>query len=142
MNSNPFKSQTAKSILLVEDDVDDQDFITEALLRIDSQLSIHTVSNGTKVLPFLETLADDSLPNLLILDYNLPEVDGAEVLQMLRQNSRYEAIAKVVWSTSNAPQFKASSLKLGAATYLVKPSTIAGIESMAQQMLSYCSATS
>ena len=140
MNSSTNQSHVVKSILLVEDDVDDQDFITEALLRIDSQLSIHTVSNGSKVLPFLEALADDSLPNLLILDYNLPEVDGAEVLQMLRQNSRYEAIAKVVWSTSNAPKFKASSLNLGAVTYLVKPSTVSGIETMAQQMLSYCSA--
>lgn len=130
--------QNIKTILLAEDDLDDQEFITEALLRIDPDLVIHIVPNGTEVLRFLEKQSDCQLPQLLILDYNLPEQDGAEVLQALRQHRRYQAITIIVWSTSNAPQYKARSLELGATFYMAKPSTITGIEHMARQMLELC----
>ena len=126
------------TILLIEDDCDDQDFITEALLGIDNKLAIHIEPNGNKALNYLAALDDKALPQLLILDYNLPEQDGAEVLQLLMQNSRYHLIPKIVWSTSNAPQFKKRSLESGAVLYMIKPSTIAGIESMAREMLAQC----
>jgi len=126
------------TILLIEDDCDDQDFITEALLGIDNKLAIHIEPNGNKALNYLAALDDKALPQLLILDYNLPEQDGAEVLQLLMQNSRYHHIPKIVWSTSNAPQFKKRSLESGAVLYMIKPSTMAGIESMAREMLAQC----
>jgi two-component system, chemotaxis family, chemotaxis protein CheY len=130
--------RSTTSILLVEDDHDDQDFITEALLSLDNRLSIHIEPNGNKALTYLETCTDDALPQLLILDYNLPEIDGAEMLRLLMQNKRYHAIPKIVWSTSNAPQYKRRSLESGAVLYMIKPSTIAGIESMAREMLDQC----
>jgi CheY-like chemotaxis protein len=126
------------AILLVEDDHDDQDFITEALLNLDNRLTIHTEPNGNKALSYLEALTNSQLPQLIILDYNLPERDGTELLQSLMQNSRYHSIPKIVWSTSNAPQYKSRSLEFGASLYLVKPSTIAGIEQMAREMLELC----
>jgi CheY-like chemotaxis protein len=127
-----------KNILLAEDDIDDQDFITEAFLQIDAQLAIKTVSHGNKLLPFLENLTNDELPQLIILDYNLPELDGAQVLQSLQHKIRYASIPKIVWSTSNSPQYKIKCLELGAAFYVVKPSTISGIEEMARHMLELC----
>jgi len=75
------------------------------------------------------------------LDYNLPEMDGAEVLELLKQNHRFQSITKIMWSTSNSPFYKSRSLQRGATFYLVKPSTIAGIEAMARQMLGLCEAT-
>ena len=142
MNRNPYDTcPTAKVILLAEDDVDDQDFITEAFRTIDPQLTIHIVSNSNGVLPFLQTLTNAQLPQLIVLDYNLPGGDGCEVLQALALHERYQAIPKIVWSTSNAPQYKARSLELGAISYVVKPSDIAGIETMARQMLDSCQVT-
>jgi CheY-like chemotaxis protein len=130
-----------KTILLAEDDPDDQEFITDALLQIDKNLTIHTVSNGNEVLRFLEKQEAANLPQLLILDYNLPERDGADVLKQLQQDSRYKQITMIVWSTSNAPQYKTRTMQLGAAYYMVKPCTITGIEAMARQMLDLCYAT-
>jgi CheY-like chemotaxis protein len=129
---------TLKSILLVEDDVDDQDFITEAFRTIDPQLTIHIVSNGNRVLPFLQAFPEAELPQLIVLDYNLPELDGGEVLQVLTADERYRLIPKIVWSTSNAPRYKARALELGASGYMVKPSNITGIENMAREMLEFC----
>jgi CheY-like chemotaxis protein len=130
-----------KTILLAEDDIDDQDFITEAFQKIDSSLTIHTVLNGTKVLPFLNSLSDEQLPQLILLDYNLPEQNGADVLEQLTSNSRYQAIPKIVWSTSNWAQYRNRCLELGAAFYMVKPSDIQGIEDLAKQMIDLCQAT-
>jgi CheY-like chemotaxis protein len=127
--------------LLAEDDIDDQDFIKEAFQKIDSSLTIHTVLNGTKVLPFLNSLSDEQLPQLILLDYNLPEQNGADVLEQLTQNSRYQAIPKIVWSTSNWAQYRNRCLELGAAFYMVKPSDIKGIEDLAKQMVDLCQAT-
>jgi CheY-like chemotaxis protein len=138
----PERSEAAcsniKTILLAEDDPDDQEFITHALLQIDNNLTIHTVSNGNEVLRFLDKLETAQLPQLLIMDYNLPERDGGDVLQLLRQNNRYKQITMIVWSTSNAPQYKIRTQQLGAANYMVKPCTITGIENMARQMLDLC----
>lgn len=128
----------AKMILLADDDVDDQDFITEAFLNIDPELTLHAVSKGYNVISFLETLTNDQLPQLILLDYSLPECDGAEVLQLLAQHDRYFSIPKIVWSTSNSPQYKTRSLQSGASLYMVKPSTVSGIEDMARQMLERC----
>jgi CheY-like chemotaxis protein len=141
MNRNSYEtSLTTRSILLAEDDVDDQDFITEAFRNIDPQLTIHIVPNGNSVLPFLQNLTDTQLPQLMVLDYNLPQLDGCDVLQTLTAHERYRAIPKIVWSTSNAPQYKARSLEQGAACYMVKPSDMAGVETMARQMLDSCKA--
>jgi CheY-like chemotaxis protein len=141
----PERSEAAcpnsKTILLAEDDPDDQEFITEALHQIDKTLTIHTVSNGNEVLRFLEKQETANLPQLLILDYNLPERDGGDVLKELQQHSRYKQITMIVWSTSNAPQYMARTKQLGAAYYMVKPCTINGIEEMARQMLELCYTT-
>jgi CheY-like chemotaxis protein len=130
-----------KTVLLAEDDIDDQDFIKEAFQKIDNNLTVYTVLNGTKVLPFLNALAEEQLPQLIVLDYNLPEQNGADVLEQLAQNSRYQAIPKIVWSTSNWAQYRNRCLELGATFYMVKPSDIKGIEEMARQMLDLSQAT-
>lgn len=141
MNRHPYDdSPIVKTILLVEDDVDDQEFITEAFRTIHPGLAIHIVSNSHSVLPFLQTLTNAQLPQLMVLDYNLPEQDGSDVLQTLAACKRYRAIPKIVWSTSSAPQYKARCLELGAACFMIKPTDITGIENMARQMLDYCQA--
>jgi len=130
-----------KTILLADDDIDDQDFISEAFLNIDNSIALHAVLHGGNVLPLLEALPDASLPQLIVLDYNLPDMNGAEVLHLLNQNSRYDTIPRIVWSTSNSPQYRNHCLELGAAFYLVKPCDIQSIETMARHMLGHCNAT-
>lgn len=125
-------------ILLAEDDLDDQEFLTDAFATLNTDLKVHGITNGNKAIGFLQELDDTQLPKLIILDYNLPEMNGAEILQALLQEERYRVIPKIVWSTSNSPNYQTKCLELGAKAYLVKPSDVAGIESMARQMLAYC----
>ena len=126
-------------IFLAEDDTDDQELLAEAFAQLDSSIAIKAVNNGKKALSFLEALSSEQNPCLIILDYNLPELSGAEILGRLNQSNRFKDVTKVVWSTSNSPVYEKICLDLGAKAYLVKPNDISGINRLAQLMLQMCS---
>ena len=127
----------AKFILLGEDDIDDQEILEEIFSTIDTSCNLQFFNSGRKVISHLEN-ADDDLPCLIVLDFNMPELNGAEILKILSRNQKLKPIPKIIWSTSNAPVYKAMCLELGASDYLVKPSKINELENMVKHMLSYC----
>ena len=127
----------AKTILIGEDDLDDQEFLKEIFLSIDQSFTFEFVFNGGRLLEYLEKT--QHLPCLIVLDYNMPELNGAEILVQLKKNTRYESIPKIIWSTSNSPLFKEKCLELGANDYVVKPSNVSDLKDIARYMLSYCS---
>jgi CheY-like chemotaxis protein len=129
---------SAPFVFLAEDDIDDQELLIEALTGFVPSMTIRTAANGKKAMTELLGLNDGSLPCLIILDYNLPEVNGGEILKQLSAEPRYQSVPKVVWSTSNSPLYRQICIDLGARAYFVKPSDIKGIERMAQEMLIYC----
>jgi CheY-like chemotaxis protein len=125
-------------IFLAEDDIDDQELLAEAFSQLDNSISVKAVNNGKKALSFLEQLPANENPCLIVLDYNLPELSGAEILQRLNQTDQFKEVTKVVWSTSNSPVYEKICLDLGAKAYLVKPNDISGITRLAQLMLQMC----
>jgi two-component system chemotaxis response regulator CheY len=126
------------TIFLAEDDLDDQEFIKEALLSTNRQISLVMFSNGIKFLNHLSEIDAENLPSLIILDYNIPEINGAKILEQLSLDEKYAGIPKIVWSTSNSELFRQNCLAHGATAYLVKPASIKGIHEMAKEMLAYC----
>ena len=127
-----------KFILLGEDDIDDQEILEEIFSTVDTSFNLQFFNNGRKVISHLEN-ADQNLPCLIVLDFNMPELNGAEILKILSSNERLKSIPKIIWSTSDAPVYKEMCLQLGACDYLVKPSKIHVLEDMVKHMLSYCS---
>ncbi len=127
----------SKFILLGEDDIDDQEILEEIFSTEDTSLNLQFFNNGQKVISHLEDAADN-LPCLIVLDFNMPELNGAEILKKLSGNDRFNSIPKIVWSTSDSPVYKAMCLELGARDYLVKPSSINALRDIVKQMLSYC----
>ena len=125
-------------IFLAEDDIDDQELLAEAFSQLDSTIAVKAVSNGKKALSFLEQLTPGQAPCLIVLDYNLPELSGAEILEKLNKTEQFKDVTKVVWSTSNSPVYEKICLDLGAKAYLVKPNDISGINRLAQLMLQMC----
>lgn len=128
-----------KFILLGEDDIDDQEILEEIFESINVNLYLKFINNGQKLLSFIEEMQEEHLPCLIVLDYNMPELNGADILKKLQQNEKMLKIPKIIWSTSNAPAYKTKCLELGACDYLVKPSNINNLENMLKYMLSYCS---
>lgn len=125
-------------ILLGEDDVDDQEILQEIFNSVAPSFRLHFINNGKKLVSHLEETNDDHLPCLILLDYNMPELNGAEILESLNGNHRLQHVPKVIWSTSNAPAYKKTCLELGACDYLVKPSKINALEDMVRHIVSYC----
>ena len=132
--------QDPKVILLADDDLDDQELLEEAILELEPSAEVHTVMSGRQVVEYLQQCNGTDLPCLIILDYNMPEASGAEVLQLLCNDSRYTNIPKVIWSTSNAPSHIQDCLDKGAAWYFVKPAKLSQLTSLAEKMLALCQA--
>ena len=128
----------AKFILLGEDDPDDQEMLTEVFSSIDKSFILLFVNNGKEVLSALEKLKDPQLPCLIVLDYNMPGLNGAEILREIGHNPRYKEIPKIVWSTSGSDNFKKACLELGAVDYVIKPSNNNYLEKIARYMLAVC----
>ncbi|HET7899360.1 MAG TPA: response regulator, partial [Flavisolibacter sp.] len=126
-----------RTILLAEDDLDDQELLEEALLSLDANVKLICFTSGVKFIENLDRIADNQLPSLIVLDYNIPELNGAEILKRLNGLSRFASVSKVIWSTSNSPLFSKTCLDLGAKEYIIKPASIEGIKQLAEKLLSW-----
>lgn len=132
-----FPGHTPRSIVLAEDDLDDQEMLEYSFREIDPELTVICVSTGRKLMDHLDRLPDGELPVLIILDYNLPELSGADIMRLLQGNPRYQAIPKLIWSTSNSPYYKSVCMELGAKDYIAKPSDLAAYLSVARHIRSF-----
>ena len=142
LNSPGIKSTivnpSSKFILFGEDDKDDEDFLKELFSDIDDSFSLQFIGNGRKLVAALEQMPDDQLPCLLVLDYNMPELNGSEILKILQQNARYNRLPKIIWSTSGSDVYKKRCLELGANEYIIKPSNVNDLADVIRHMLSIC----
>ena len=129
------------SILLADDDIEDQELLKESLLEQEPVAMIDVVWNGQEVLTYLNECPANSLPQLLILDYQMPILTAVEVLDRLRQNARYDEICKVVWSTSTQPEHIKQCLENGALRYFPKPNNEDELHTLTSIMLSLCRIT-
>lgn len=127
-----------KYIMFGEDDLDEEDFLKEVFFSIDPSFSLFFINNGRKLIADLEQMPDSQLPCLIVLDYNMPELNGGEILKALKQNSRYDPIPKIVWSTSGSEIYKKLCFESGANDYVIKPSNIKELEGIARHLLSFC----
>ncbi len=136
--NNIANEESLFTILLAEDDADDRELIIDAFTTIDTSLVLHTVPDGNSALRYLNNLSKENLPCLIVLDYNMPDLNGAEVLKHIGADKRYTGIPKVMLSTSNASNYVTECMKYGANQYLVKPSSFKELVIIAQQLLDMC----
>lgn len=117
----PPEEGRVRNVLLVEDDHDDQEFIKEAFAKADPSLLVNVVSSGKEALLSIDKAGPDELPCLILLDYNMPEMNGVELLKKVNASEKYRNISKVVFSTAKNEAYKQQSLQEGANAYIVKP---------------------
>jgi CheY-like chemotaxis protein len=125
-------------ILLADDDSDDQDLLTESILLHRPSAQIKTVNNGPQLLAWLDECPDEQLPAMLILDYKMPMLNAAQVLDELNSNTRYSDLPKVVWSTSSNRQHVDECLCRGALGYFPKPNDLTELAAITVRILSLC----
>jgi len=111
-------------ILLVEDDPGDVELTREGLAAGKMLVNLHTVDDGIKALRFLrreEPYADAVRPDIILLDLNLPRMDGRETLKEIKADERLRSIPVVVLTTSEADIDIIKCYDLGASCYISKP---------------------
>lgn len=118
------KSAKVIDILLVEDSETDAELTLEALKQGKLQNSVSHVKDGEEALKYLRQeapYADAERPDLILLDLNMPKLDGREVLKRIRQDDSLKIIPVVVLTTSSHDRDILESYGLHANSYIVKP---------------------
>lgn len=110
----------AKSIVLVDDDRDDQEIFRSACAIVDESVEVVGFENGEQALRSIPGMP--SLPDLIFLDINMPRLNGIEVLRELKHSSRLAAVPVVIYSTSFDSRVKERCSNLGAIEIMEKPS--------------------
>lgn len=128
--------------VLIADDNEDHLFLTvRALREVDGvHLEIETVRDGEQALDFMHRrgpYADKSLPHLVLLDIKMPKVDGLEVLKELKETPGLKAIPTVVLSSSARPEDVDATYRLGANSYVTKPSNSSGLRDGVRRLGAY-----
>ena len=114
-------------ILVVEDNAADANLIQEAIAEEQLDCALHIVGSGKKAIDFIDRLdADDSHPRpvLVLLDLNLPQVSGEEVLRRIRLSAKCEETKVLIVSSSNALSDRERVMALGATAYFRKPPSL------------------
>ena len=109
------------NVLLVEDNPGDVRLAMEALREGTIPKKVHVVGDGVEALDYLNSLGTKDLPDLVLLDLNLPRKNGHEVLAAIRANDRLRLTAVVVFTSSAAEQDIRSAYELHANSYVIKP---------------------
>jgi CheY-like chemotaxis protein len=111
-----------KKIMIIDDDSDDRFFFRDALSKMQGAIECMEASGGKEALVLLST--EVQLPNFIFLDINMPRMDGRDCLKQLKGDEKLQNIPVIVYSTYFSEESVNEFQKLGALSYLNKPTDI------------------
>jgi len=123
-----------KYIILAEDDEDDRLIFKEAVNELSSPFEIRIAEDGFELLNFLEK-PNIELPHLVLLDLNMPLINGFECLETMKKDERLRHIPVIIYSTSGNTEDIEKAYSLGANYYLSKPESYAQLKEVIQKVL-------
>lgn len=109
------------TILLVEDDELDVISVERSLKKIESEYVLHTAYNGIEALKFLRDPEEGLVPDVILLDINMPRMNGIEFLKVLREDKRLKDLKVFIMTTSSEGNDRTAAEKLGISGYIIKP---------------------
>ncbi|HEY1550832.1 MAG TPA: response regulator [Kofleriaceae bacterium] len=127
-------------ILLAEDNDNDVEITRLGFVRAKLAVDLHHVANGEECMAFLRkegSYASAPTPDIILLDLNMPRMDGIEVMQAINADERLRHLVIVVLTSSNADEDVLRSYKLRCSSYLVKPINFEAFAKMIQSLGDY-----
>ena len=110
-----------KNILLVEDDELDVISVQRTLRKLDIDYELHTAFNGKDALAMLKSPSDKILPDVILLDLNMPKMNVIEFLRVLRSDNELKSLKVFIMTTSAETVDRATTEQLGISGYIIKP---------------------
>lgn len=127
-----------KIVLLIDDDEDDLQMLEEALKIIDGNHQTIQANDGVEGLKMLESLLEEQrLPCLIVLDINMPKLDGKQTFLAIKSNNKFSGIPIVIFSTSSSVLDK-TFFDRHSIAYFIKPINLAGFAVTASRMINAC----
>jgi CheY-like chemotaxis protein len=123
-----------KIILIVDDDMDDREIIRDAFMsaRYNATEFIF-LDDGDSVIKYLAT-ESNTLPDLIMLDLNMPGKDGWEVLREIKTNTDFSYMPTIVFTTSSSQRDSDTAYNLGANCFVTKPDTFSKMVDLASSI--------
>jgi two-component system, response regulator len=111
-------------ILMTDDDSDDRLLALLAFKKLNAAHTMDFVTHGQELLDYLSSRVDSprELPDLILLDLNMPRKDGREALKEIKAHPKLKQLDVIIFSTSFSEKDKKYALDLGARDFIVKPS--------------------
>jgi CheY-like chemotaxis protein len=117
--------RTIKSIMMIDDDMEDQDFFREALRAVDPSIKCMQCASGKLA---LSILLSDYQPDYIFVDLNMPVMSGFEFLMEIKTHEHLRNIPIVVYTTSSDDHDREKTLQLGASSFITKPTSMKAIK--------------
>lgn len=134
-------SDTTRTILLVEDNPDDVLLILHALSQHASTYSVHVSRDGAEAIRYLlgspESSQLDDLPEVIIMDIKMPRMNGLDVLKRIRATTRTRSVPVVLFTSSDETRDIHDGYKLGANSYVHKPTSFDDLMATIDQLARY-----
>jgi two-component system, chemotaxis family, response regulator Rcp1 len=124
-------------VLLVEDSPGDVRLTREAFREANGSIHLHVASDGVEAMTFLRregSQANAPRPDFILLDLNLPKMDGREVLALIKEDANLKTIPTCILTTSEAEVDILKSYQLQANCYLVKPVQLEAFENLVKSI--------
>lgn len=120
-------------ICMADDDADDYCLFNTILKEINDSILLIWFTNGRELLKYLSST--DNLPELILLDMNMPGHNGEECLQKIKENPQLSHIPVVILSTASSPTTLKKVYENGALKYFIKPHSIEGYTKVIEEIL-------
>ena len=123
------------SILFIEDDIVETMKMNRTINKLEVPYKIQEAKNGEQALDILNKGGE--LPDIILLDLNMPRMDGREALQAIKANPCLKGIPVVILTTSKQEEDMVKGYDLGAASYITKPVTFDGLVELMKALGKY-----
>lgn len=129
-----------RTVLCVDDDPDDQLMVLDSIKEIDPTLRVASALNGVEALRFLEEgKQQGQLPCLVLMDINMPLMDGKQAVTRIKRDKELDSIPVVMFTTSSSAVDQ-SFCELHGVPFITKPINQKGLEETVKKLLSHYAA--
>jgi PAS domain S-box-containing protein len=131
------KGKKMSNILIVEDDPDDQEIIARAFAEVAPEFTVTCLNDGKMLVDYLQSFPEIELPALIVIDYNMPLMNGLETLRVLELDHRFNLIPKIIYSSSSQNYIRNLCYSTNAKAYITKGVSMDEIKENIQEMVSF-----